>query len=1617
LTPGRVFLAAAFFFLGSITLVCDKDPAPRITKTTTNLDLSARLDRKTAATGGVLLPAVPRGQRAKLVARYGKLPLSFEANEGQTDARVNFQSRGRGYSLFLTSNEAVIALRKAVPQAKGQRALAGRKFPRHQKEGASRGTVIRMELAGANFATRVGGEEELPGKVNYFIGNDPAKWRTNVPTYAKVKYEGVYPGVDLVYYGNQGRLEYDFIVAARADASTIRLQLKGAGKLQVNGNGDLFIGNDGKEIAFQKPLIYQQVAGTKREVGGSYLIASKNQIAFQLGEYDHSRALVIDPVLVYSTYLGGNRADQSYGIAVDAAGNAYVTGYTQSTNFPTTNARQGVIAGPQNVFISKLNASGSALVYSTYLGGDSYDYGASIAVDSAGNAYVTGDTHSSNFPTVNALQGALAGSENAFVSKLNPSGSALVYSTYLGGGNDVGQGIAVDSSGNAYVTGFTTSSNFPTANALQGALAGSQNAFVSKLNASGSALLYSTYLGGSNYDYAEGIGVDPSGNAYVAGYTGSTNFPTANAFQSTFGGGVYDAFVSKLNASGSALVYSTYLGGNSYDLGQSIAVDAAGNAYVTGFTTSSTFPTVNPLQAALTGTGGVFVSKLNASGSALVYSTYLGGASNYDIGAGIAVDTAGNAYITGDTNSSIFPTTVNAFQGSYGGSGDSFVSEIDASGSALVYSSYLGGSGEDQGYGIAVDTAGNAYVTGWTTSSNFPTVNALQATCASCGDLADAFVAKISASPLTATATELVSSLDPAVLGQTVTLTATVVPQGTGTGVPAGRITFEDGSTQLSQVVLNANGQATFTTAAFTVGSHPISALYSGDVNFAPSTGSLTQTINGPIASLSLSALNFGQQFGFSTSSPQAISVTNTGNLALHVSAVSITGQDAVEFAQTNTCVAAPVSPGSSCQISVTFTPTSPGAFAANLSITDDATGSPQNVTLTGIGLVPLVSQQSSVGFGNRAIGTTSASQSASVTNSGNTAMTISGITVTGPNNGDFSEANLCPLAPATLAPGASCTINVTFAPIAEGVRYASLTITDNAPFSPQLVALIGTGTGQSSNIPPRVAFLGGGSPSLFLELGQAAVNLNGGSSAACTWTQNETSAIVARDSRTTPATDEQGNIWVVWSPGTGTCTAPNGNFIVYSYMSLDTVGADRCYFEVDSSGIPGCTQLVTIAANTPGANLLCYPTSSNCGFFGDTAGGIPASIINTITNQHWFAAGTELLPTDAKFANYRMLTACGSAVYREPFDQGLRQVYGLGYQTSTPGIGAPVESNYSSATVQVLDFNISGNDPFTGLAAPAYSVSTVGAQPVIIAVSGPNLKGARDITGFGLTLFYQGILGRTTDLVYPSGTTAATAPVTTLVPEPQSGLYNVMEYSVVNSSQFHGSQDDFNCSGGSVNSNPMNLQSTNGVYPAYRRRVIGNSEMVGQLQGATTDTLGYFFWSQSNASNFTDSNGRYLTVDGADPLQSPGSYATPGVFDGIIPGSDSSHPVSNVTFAGVNSGDYPIWSTLRIVSQSPTPASVINLIEAAQTLNSIQHDFIPVSQLNAWHSHYYIPAIFSGTAANGTTMNPATPNDLCPGYLPEFGGDVGGANVTKQVNLDFCQDFSSVSGLISKSN
>lgn len=633
------------------------------------------------------------------VESYGKLPLGFEINRGQTDAQVKFLSHGSGYTLFLTTSEAVLAF--SPPGQQNTNA----EEPDLAEQVAD--SVVRMKLVGASSSPKVEGLDELPGKTSYFVGNDPTKWFTNIPSYGKVRYRRVYPGVDVVYYGNHNRFEHDFIIAPGTNPNVIELAFEGAGKISISEGGDLVLDTDAGHVRLQKPTIYQDEADGRREIAGGYRVMTDSHVTFEVAAYDRTKPLVIDPVfLIYSTYLGGSRSNIANAIAVDPFGNASIAGNTVAQDFPTLNAIQSVKgAGNVKGFVSKFSPDGSDLVYSTYLGGSGFTTVNGIAADSSGNIYLTGSTTAADLPVANGLWpidpiGNLR-PRTGFVIKLDPTGS-VVYATYVGDVHSEGESIATDSDGNVYVSGIFYDAPM--------------NSFLIKLDPTGAGVVYSINLPSRNFHFA----VDLSQNVYILGDNG----------------------ITKLNAAGDTVLYSSSL----IQGGTAIAVDSRGNAYVTGSTDSTSFPLVNPIQSEIAGEVDAFIAKLNASGTAVVYSTYLGG-SLHDAGRAIAVDSSGNAYVTGDTNSTDFPD-VQSFQTPFRPPntnwGNVFVTKLNPHGDVLVYSTYLGGSFLDNVLGFAVDRSGNAYVTGRTFSrDDFPlTANAIQSDYKSASE-SQAFIAKI----------------------------------------------------------------------------------------------------------------------------------------------------------------------------------------------------------------------------------------------------------------------------------------------------------------------------------------------------------------------------------------------------------------------------------------------------------------------------------------------------------------------------------------------------------------------------------------------------------------------------------------------------------------------------------------------------------------------------------------------------------------------------------------------------------------------------------------------------------------------------------------------------------
>ena len=917
------------------------------------------------AVSGILCAAQQSQPRAR--AAYGELPLTFEANQGQAAPQAKFLVHGKGYTGLLTSGGLTLALRSSVQS---------RPVPHARSTRAAQTSVVHLSLQGTAANSTLIGEDQQPGRVNYFLGNNPRQWRTNIPTFSRVRSQSVYPGIDLVYYGTRQQLEYDFEIAPGADPNQIRFEITGAHRVAIDGAGNLVVNTAVAGLNFHAPAVYQRSATGRVPVPGNYVLVDSTHVGFHVTNYDRSAPLVIDPVLTYSTYLGGSGNDDIRGLAVDASGNIYVAGFTDSADFPLTTL--GSLApGSPHVFVAKLNSTASQLIYVDFIGGNDQDYGYALALDSSNRPYVTGSTASSNFPVVNAYQSTYPGSFNAFVTKIAADGASLVYSTYLGGnGSDTPASIAVDPIGNAVVAGSTTSTTFPVSNAFQSTASPNgggqygQYGFITKLAPAGSTLVFSTYLAGSSnvpyncggtpcwsqpFNSVSSIALDGSGNIFAAGATNTYDFPSTSGAYLTTNSTQLNAtvgFLSKLSGAG-AMQDSTYFYESSGLLTQinAIAVDSSSSAYVTGTALSDgTFP-VTSTSICDPGTDGfncsfAFVSKFDSTLATLSYSTFLG-PNNYATPAAIALDTGNNAYVAAVTSNSAF-ATLNPIEG-YGAASDTLLVEIDPTASSQVWSTYLGAAQDDGPTALVLDSAGNLYLAGTTTSTDFPASSGALQTI-SAGNT-DSFIARIS--PASA----------PAV-------------------IPA-----------------------------------PLSVAFA-----AEAVGS--------------------------TSDAQSVLLRNMGSADLSISSINATG----DFSQSSDCRSTVAAAGT-CTVSVTFTPTVAGHRTGSLQISSNAAGSPHSVSLAGDGQGPAVTlAPTSLTFSSTTVGSSTSSQPATLTNSGNASLTISSIQA----SGDFSQTNNCG---SSLAASSSCTINVIFTPTASGSRTGSLQVTDNAAASPQSVSLSGTGS------------------------------------------------------------------------------------------------------------------------------------------------------------------------------------------------------------------------------------------------------------------------------------------------------------------------------------------------------------------------------------------------------------------------------------------------------------------------------------------------------------------------------------------------------------------------------
>jgi hypothetical protein len=1003
-----------------------------------------------------------------------RLPLTFELNQGQSASQVRFLSRGNGYTAFLTVNGIVLTLRPN-PATNPDSAAPS---PASSKSAQPSG-VLQLELVGAAPNPTALGEDLQPGRVNYFFGNDRTKWRTNVPTYARVRYKNVYPGIDLVYYGNHGQLEYDFEIQPGADPRRIQFAIHGARQIAVNDAGDLVLNTAaGDQLHFQDPIVYQLSNGHRSQVGGGYVVKDATHIGFQIGQYDFTNHLVIDPVLVYSTYLGGSGTDRPMGIAVDSSGSTYIVGYTNSDDFPL--ATEGSLPPNANhVFIAKLDATGSNLIYADYLGGNSEDYGTGLVLDSSNNIYLTGSTQSSDFPVVNAYQSEQPGPYTGFVSQISADGSSLLYSTYFGGSTfDAPTSIGIDGSGQIHVAGYTMSQNFPVANAYQSSVSPNQGGvygiygFLSEFAAGGSALLYSTYLAGNSnvkqscggsscwpspYSAISTLAVDSSGDAYLGGTTNTYNFPVSEGAYlttNTAPQNAYIGFVSKFDSSGN-LDYSTYFYGSSGN-GLSIAaitVDGTGAAYITGSAQSDgTFPVTSTTICDPSVSGFAcsyaFVTKFDASGETLLYSTFLG-ANNYANPTAIAVDASGDAYVATNTSSDLYATN-NAIE-AYTGTADGLLVEIDPTATTQLFSTYLGGSEINAPTSLAVDASGNLYVLGFTSSTDFPvTQGAFQPQLAGG---TDAFIAKIgSASAPSAAVSPSSLQYSSQQIGST-SQPQSVLLRNMGSA----SLTIESIATTGSFSETNNCGSsvpaagscsisATFTPSA--TGAASGSIIVTDNAAGSPHVISLSGTGVGAVVSLTPTTLSFPNIAVGASSVSQSVNLVNQGNEALNIGSVQVSG----DFSETNNCPAS-LAASSSCTFFVTFSPTASGSRSGALVISDSANSSPQIVVLSGTGLAPIASLTvTSLTFPNTVVGVSAAAQVATLTNQGNAALNIGNIQITG----EFSQTNNCP---SGLAGGSSCTFSVIFTPTVGGSHTGALVVSDNAIASPQTVTLSGTGT------------------------------------------------------------------------------------------------------------------------------------------------------------------------------------------------------------------------------------------------------------------------------------------------------------------------------------------------------------------------------------------------------------------------------------------------------------------------------------------------------------------------------------------------------------------------------
>jgi beta-propeller repeat-containing protein/HYDIN/CFA65/VesB family protein len=1065
--------------------------------------------RPGVATSNVVGPGDFAKLRAIPVVNHA--PLWFEPNEGQFPKIAKFGTHSDGHSVYLSENGLWL----------GSSQPADRIAQFHSSSVLHGSSTTELRFLGANRNPKITAFDKLQSVSNYFRGSDPKRWQTKVGNYSRVVYENVYPGVNLICHGQQNQPEFDWVVGPGADADHIRFSVRGANPT-IDLAGDLVLRLSDSKMRMKKPVIYQEVGGVKLTVNGDYTLSLSSEVSFRIGKFDRTHPLVIDPVLVYSTFLGGSIADGASQIAVDSSENIYVIGGALSNDFPLVNPLQSNKTGFSEAFVTKFDASGSNVIYSTYLGGTApghVDGGSAIAVDAAGNAYITGSTNDLNFPTTPGAYlpapggvGICGNCSDGWVAKLDPTGSSLLFSTYLtGNGNNIQSvptGIALDKSNEIYLTGFAYPTGFPiTPGAYTTPTEGVLHIFVTKLNSTGSALVYSSLFGGNGNDQAFAIGVDSFGNAYLTGFTSSTDFPVTTTLQEQLVG--FQAFVVKMNATGSQLVYST-LFGSGHAFG--IAVDGSGSAYIAGYADDYLFPTAGPMQTHYQN-NDAFVSKLDPSGASLIYSIFLGG-SNVDQANSIAIDTFGNAYVTGRTQSPDFPT-VNAVQPSYSGGtlcayncSDAFVTVVSADGSKLLFSTYLGDTGFEVGNGIAVDPAGSIFVTGVTSSPNFPLVKpyqtAIKVDVQNGG--ATSFVVKI-AGNVSITPQRLVFGPAPIGVFQRQGLGIASAPQTVVfTNNSASPITFtadtfvgtnpKDFSTvndNCAGSVVQASGTCTiaiaFTPAAV--------GIRSANLQLGNSTGDTPYIVSllgyGSPLTFAPATLAFGPQDPGTTSSPQSLTITNNGQSPIGIG--TLTPATGLFPIQQDACAGMTLVAGASCKVMIAFSPQSIIDYSAIVTVNDSASDSPQSVLMTGTGAGPRpIFSSDFLQFTHQSVGTTSPPQAITLTNEGTALLNITGIATPS----DFSQTNDCK---SQIAVGGICTIQISFTPTSNGDKVGELLVSDDGFGSPQFIVLsgnAGAGISELAASPSSLNFgnqtVGTTSSSLLVNLqiaGTAAVNIS----------------------------------------------------------------------------------------------------------------------------------------------------------------------------------------------------------------------------------------------------------------------------------------------------------------------------------------------------------------------------------------------------------------------------------------------------------------------------------------------------------------------------------------------